>query len=172
MAPSKPPPLNRLMVSLKLKQPDAGLSREQAMAAWPVRNPALTSRTNEEGIVGVDLPRRKDMVGRMLGYLFSVPDSKPIVLDEVGSFVWARCDGEHTVNELVTALCEEYKLNRREAEVSLTQFLQMLGKRGMVAFAVPREVAEAAGLSGRAMAPDDETGESAAADQTPNGEAP
>lgn len=151
MAGKTPQPLDRLLVGLKLKQAGGGLTRDQAMAAWPIRNPALKWRSNDEGQVAVDLPRRKDWIGGMLGFLFMVPETKPVVLDEVGSFVWNLCDGERTVNDLVTALCQEYKLNRREAEASLTQFLQMLGKRGMVAFAVPREVAEAAGLKGKQM---------------------
>lgn len=169
MAPKKPQPLDRLLISLRVKKPDAGLTREQAMAAWPVRNPALEWTTNDEDCVVVRLPRRKDLVGGLLSFLFSVPESKPVVLDEVGSFVWQLCDGENTVSDVVDRLALEYKLNRREAELSLTKFLQMLGKRGMVAFAVPREVAEAAGLSGQEIiasgeeAPD-ESGDTAEAD--------
>jgi hypothetical protein len=134
-----------------MKKPGGGLTREQAMAAWPVRNPTIKWLTNDDDCVVVHLPRRKDMVGGVLSFLFSVPESKPVVLDEVGTFVWHLCDGEHSVSEVVDELSREYKLNRREAEVSLTKFLQMLGKRGMVAFAVPRDVAEAAGLAGRQM---------------------
>lgn len=128
------------------------------MAAWPVRNPALAWTTNDDDCVVVRLPRRKDLVGGMLSFLFSVPESKPVVLDEVGSFVWQLCDGENTVSGVIDKLSREYKLNRREAELSLTKFLQMLGKRGMVAFAVPREVAEAAGLSGQELLSADEEG--------------
>jgi hypothetical protein len=51
-------------------------------------------------------------------------------LDEVGSFVWNLCDGEHPVSALVEALVERYKLGKREAEVSLTTYLKQLGKRG------------------------------------------
>ncbi len=156
MPSDKRQPLDRLLISLRVKKPDAGLTREQAMAAWPVRNPALEWTTNDDDCVVVRLPRRKDMVGGILSFLFSVPESKPVVLDEVGSFVWQLCDGENTVSEVVDKLSREYKLNRREAELSLTKFLQMLGRRGMVAFAVPREVAEAAGLAGQELEPPEE----------------
>ncbi|MHB8997187.1 MAG: PqqD family protein [Armatimonadota bacterium] len=159
MPPQETKALDRIMVSLKLKKPQGGLTREQAMAAWPVRNPDLVAHEHEDGSVAVELPRRKDWVGGALGFLFFVPDSKPVQLDEVGSFVWKLCDGEHTVNEIADALAAEYKLNRREVDVSLTQYLQTLGKRGMIAFAIPRDVAEEAGLSGSASFPGGEAGE-------------
>ena len=155
----EPSGLNKIMISLRLKTPQGGLTRDQAMAAWPVRNPGLQTHTNEEGAISVELPRRKDWVGGMLSFLFFVPDSKPVQLDEVGSFVWNLCDGEHTVNEIAVALAKEYKLNRREVDVSLTKYLQTLGKRGMVAFAVPREVAESAGLKGTRTYPEEDAAE-------------
>lgn len=154
MPKQEPKALDRIMVSLHLKKEQGGgLTREQAMAAWPVRNPSLKTQEDDNGLVVVHLPRRKDWVGSALSFLFFVPESKPVQLDEVGSFVWRLCDGEHTVNEIVAAMTEEYKLNRREVEVSLTEYLQKLGKRGMIGFAVPRDVAEAAGMKGVAAYP-------------------
>lgn len=153
MPAQSPKPLDRILVTLKLKKDQPALTREQAFQAWPVRNPALQVHTADDGIVTIELPRRKDWMGGVLGAVFSVPQSKPVQLDEVGSFVWERCDGEHTVSDIVTELVDEYKLNRREVEVSLTQYLQTLGKRGMVGFAVPAEVAEAAGLAGEVIRP-------------------
>lgn len=152
MPPPSPKPLDRIMVSLRLRKPQGGLTRDQAMAAWPIRNPSLKWEAADD-VVAIHLPRRQDWTGRMLGFFFMVPESRPVQLDEVGSFVWHHCDGEHTVSEIADALAREYQLNRREAEVSLTEYLQTLGKRGMVAFAVPREVAEAAGLQGQDLIP-------------------
>jgi hypothetical protein len=164
MSAQSPKPLDRILLSLKLKKASPALTREQAMQAWPVRNPALKVHVADDDIVTIELPRRKDWMGGMLGFLFSVPQAKPVQLDEVGSLVWNRCDGDHTVNDIVGALVDEYKLNRREVEVSLTEYLQSLAKRGMVGFAVPREVAEAAGLTGDDLvtdAPADEAAETA-----------
>jgi hypothetical protein len=148
MPPQAPKTLDRILISLKLKQAQGALTRDQAMRAWPVRNPALKTQVSDDGIVTIELPRRKDWMGGMLGALFQVPQSKPVQLDEIGSFVYDRCDGERTVNDLVDDMMAEYKLNRREVEVSLTKFLQMLAQRGIIAFAVPKEIAEAAGLAG------------------------
>jgi hypothetical protein len=98
----------------------------------------------DSGEVQVVLPRRRDAMGKLLSSVFYVPASKPVNLDVVGARVWQLCDGEHTVNDIAEALMEEHNLHRREAEVSLTEFLKMLGKRNMVAFVVPTEYLEEA----------------------------
>lgn len=115
------------------------LSREHALQARPIRNPALEWKELDNGEVQVILPRRRDAVGKLLSVLFYIPPSKPVNLDTVGAQVWKLCDGEHTVKAIAERLMEEHKLHRREAEVSLTEFLKMLGKRNMVGFVVPTE---------------------------------
>ena len=140
---------NDILVRLKLRTRQAQLTREQAMGAYPVRNPALQWKVNNAGNVVVVLPRRGDIQGKALGWLFMVPESKPIELDEVGTDVWHYCNGDHTVAGLVALLAEKYKLNKREVEVSLTEYLRTLGKRGMIGFMVDQKVAEEAGVAGQ-----------------------
>lgn len=145
---------------LRLRRRRPQLTREQALAARPVRNPNLTWRTNDDGEVVVVLPRRNDLTGRLLAWLFFVPESRPVTLDEVGSFVWQHCDGSRTVAELVALLAKEYTLGKREVEVSLTEYLKTLGKRGMVGFLVPKELAEELGEAGRELLGLEEVGTS------------
>lgn len=115
------------------------MSRSQALEARPIRNPALKWEELDSGEVTITLPRRRDAVGKLLQVLFYIPNSRPVNLDVVGANVWKLSDGEHTVNQITDALTEEHKLHRREAEVSLTEFLKTLGKRNMVAFVVPKD---------------------------------
>ncbi len=118
------------------------LTRSQAMSARPIRNPSLAWHEDEEGHVVVVLPRRKDFVGKLLAWLFMVPESRPVSLDEIGTKVWHMCDGEHSVHDIAKTLADEYRLTMREAEVSLAEFLRRLGRRGMIALALPKEVAD------------------------------
>ncbi len=131
---------NAILTRLKLKKQQPAISRREAMQVRPIRNPVLEWKLNEEGKVVVILPRRNDFKGKLLTFFFPIPESRPVVLDEVGSFVWQRCDGEHSVNQLVKYLCEEYKLNPREVQVSLIEYMRILGRRGMIAIAVPEEI--------------------------------
>jgi hypothetical protein len=70
-----------------------------------------------------------------------------VELDDVGSAVWEACDGNNTVNDIVGILADEYKLSRREVEMSLTKYLRTLGQRKMIGFMVDRETAEEAGIA-------------------------
>ena len=115
------------------------MTRRQALSAFPVRNPDLTWRELESDEVVVTVTRPSRATWRIISWLFYVPDSRDIALDEVGSLVWRLCDGEHSVDALVDALVERYQLGKREAEVSLTTYLRDLGKRGLIGFLVPED---------------------------------
>ena len=108
------------------------LTREQALAVRPLVNPLLVSKRNEKDEVVLEIPIRQDRVGKVLGRFFGTPKRKELVLDEVGSTVWGLCDGEHTVGFIVGEMCRKYKLNKREAETSVTMYLKMLAERNLV----------------------------------------
>jgi hypothetical protein len=131
-----------LLQRVGLKRGQTPLSPDQAFEARPVRNPRLKWRVNDDECVEVVVPRRKDVFGRTMGFLFFVPESRPVILDEVGTRVWHLCDGERTVEQISRVLSDEYKLGRREVEASLTEYLRTLGKRGMVGFLVPKAFIE------------------------------
>ena len=129
-----------LLTKLRVRESPPAIAHNDAMQVRPIRNPALKWELNDEGKVVVILPRRSDLKGKLLAFAFPIPQSRPVVLDEVGTFVWQRCDGEHSVSQLVGGLCKEYKLNPREVQVSLIEYMRMLGRRGMIAVAVPQEL--------------------------------
>ena len=94
----------RIMRSLGVGGEKPQVSREQAFQARPVRNPELKWRVNDEECIEVVIPRRRDRMGRIMGWLFAVPESRPVALDEVGTHIWGLCDGEHTVGDLMDAI--------------------------------------------------------------------
>ena len=115
-----------------------GLTRREALSTLPVRNEALKAEANAKGELVMTVPRRTDWVGKLLAAVFAVPKERKIVLDQVGADIWGLCDGQHTVEDIIAALSGKYKLNRKEAEVSLTAYLRQLGRRGLIGFAVPK----------------------------------
>ena len=63
------------------------------------------------------------------------PEEAPLrktELDEMGSMVWGLIDGDRTVHDIIREFSEHYQLHPKEAEVSVTQFIRMLGNRGLV----------------------------------------
>ena len=72
-----------------------------------------------------------------------LPDKRVIVLDSIGTYVWKMCDGKHTISQIVKSVQNQYQLTRKEAETSLFTFMQQLGKRNFIQFAIPEQNAPA-----------------------------
>jgi len=112
------------------------VDRATSLATRPVRNRLVKWETTEEGAV-LHVPLKK--MGRAKGFAAfrPAPESKDIVLDEIGGGLWARCDGEHTTADLLGWMRDRWQFSYREAEQGLTHYLRTLAKRGLVAFALP-----------------------------------
>ena len=105
------------------------------MTLRPGRNSLLTYEKRESGETILTVPQN-EKVGRVTsdGAVLKAPTERKVELDEVGGFVWELCDGDHTVESIVQKTSRQYKMNRREAEVSVTMFLQMLHERNFIGF--------------------------------------
>jgi len=112
------------------KQPR--FSKQEVLRALPVRNTLVEWEVNEAGEVLLKVPRRQDRVGRILSRFFAAPDYKQILLDELGSDVWQLCTGTNSVDVIVQEVARKYKLNRREVELSLSNYLKQLATRGLI----------------------------------------
>lgn len=122
------------------------LTRAEAMAARPVRNPVVQWEWQDSGRVVLTVPLELTRWMKLAKLLVQVPDQRQIELDELGSDVWSWCDGEQDVQALCRKLAEAHKLNQREAETSLTTYLQTLARRRLIGFALPLEPARAEAL--------------------------
>jgi hypothetical protein len=112
------------------------ISREQMLGSRPVRNQVLQWKHKDNKVSVVF--RRKESKGMgFLSKIFHIPERKVIELDSLGARVWRMCDGEHTVETMIEALAKENKLEYKEAEVALVQFLKTLGQKRMIGFQIP-----------------------------------
>ena len=116
-----------------------GFNRDALLKALPVRNSLIKWDEQENGEVSLVVPQKSTPWIKIISKLFMLPGSRVVVLDEVGSFVWTLCDGHNTIDNIMRALCNKYKLTRKEAQTSLFAFFRMLGKKGMLGFAVPKK---------------------------------
>lgn len=123
------------------------LARDEAMNLRPVRNPVVTWEpkiVDEDAVDDVDVetpqqivlvvPRKDDKMTNFLARVLQAPGEKRIELDEFGSAIWEKCDGTRTVEELARFTSTTYKLNRRQAEVSVMAFMKMLSQRRLIGF--------------------------------------
>ncbi len=115
------------------------LTREQALAAIPVRNPSVSVKRNDSGRVELHLERQHNWRTRLVSILFYVPKHKTIELDERGSFVWNQIDDSRTVKQIVQSYRERYMPDERawkESELQVVEFLRMLARKRLVAMAI------------------------------------
>ncbi|HLV78739.1 MAG TPA: PqqD family protein [Chthonomonadaceae bacterium] len=128
--------VGRHLPFLKIRPPD--IDRRAVLTLRPGRNSVLSWEKQESGetILTVPMKPQGGRMGRAMAKWFRIPENieKRVELDEVGGYVWELCDGSHTVEAIVQKTGRHYKMNRREAEVSVTMFLQMLHERHFIAF--------------------------------------
>jgi len=123
--------LGRYIPFLKTAPPPP---REMVFSLRPIRNSAIEWETNEEGEALLRVPLRKDRMGRFIQFWFRLPETRSYELDEVGTFVWSLCDGSNSVDAIVRQTGKQYKMNRREVEISVTTYLQELARRRLIGF--------------------------------------
>lgn len=122
-----------------LRQRRARVDRRVVLSALPVRNRLVEWSDEGEGGVILRVPRRRDGLAGLLNRVVAAPEHRQVQLDEVGSDVWRMCDGASTVETIIGELAKKYRLNRREVELSLGQYLKQLAQRRYIGLLAPPE---------------------------------
>ena len=118
------------------------LPRRELLRAKPVRTEKLTSEENSDGEIVLGIPRRNTWWIDTMSRMFYVPSRRTVVLDRIGSFLWGLCDGQNTVDHVISTIRTEYKLERKEAEVSTLTYLKQLTEKGLIGLAVANRKGE------------------------------
>jgi len=115
-------------------QQSMAVDRREAMASIPALVPGVLLETGDDGRVTAVVTSRRP-TGFWARFM-SPTVTKRIRLDEIGTFVIRQIDGKCTVRELVERFVAAYKVNRREAELSLADFLKSLTQRNIIAIGI------------------------------------
>jgi hypothetical protein len=112
------------------------ISRDHALGCIPVRNPQIAEQENDNGELCLTYQVRirpwfQNIVQKITGRTDDIIKRK-LQLDVLGSSVWRMIDGQRETREIIEDFQKNHKLNRREAEISVTSFLKELGKRGLI----------------------------------------
>jgi hypothetical protein len=121
----------------KKKPKGPSISRAEALDRIPVKNRQISENRLETGDVVIHYPviMRPFFAGlaKRFGGQEVQTQMKKLQLDELGTSVWNLMDGNRSVRQLVKMFTETHQLETREAEVSVTQFIRELGRRGLIA---------------------------------------
>ncbi len=130
--------LNKVLYAFKLKKrPD--VDRGKVLKAFPLRHQLITWELDDKGEASLVIPQKDKFWVRFTSKIFMLPNKRVVVLDSIGAYVWQMCDGKHTISQIIKALQKKHQLTRKEAETSLFTFVQQLGKRNFIQFAIPTE---------------------------------
>lgn len=120
----------------KKKPPRSSISRAEALDRIPVKNLQISENRLETGEVVISYPVTMRPFFAGLVKRFGGPEvpaqMKKFQLDELGTSVWNLMDGKRSVRQLVKIFAGTHRLEPREAEVSVTQFIRDLGRRGLI----------------------------------------
>ena len=120
------------------KEPQPRLDRRESMSARPLLNRLVKVERAADGNIVLQVPRPDNMMVRWVSRSFGLPPYKRVALDELGTFVIEHCNGEYTVRDIVDKFAKRFRLNRREAEVSMSTFLRDLGRRSIIGLVIER----------------------------------
>jgi hypothetical protein len=123
------------------------LTREQALACIPRKTHLVREERMDDDTLRLSYPLAwKPWFGALAGR-FGAWDSKPrtkrLELDLMGTAAWRLIDNKRSVREIIARFAEQFGLQPREAEMSMTAFLKQLGKRGLIVIQQGQEHAEA-----------------------------
>lgn len=129
--------IRHLILDRRRKKSGLKFNKDDILKSRPVRNTLIKWEQHPEtNLVSLTVPQKEVWWTKITSKIFMLPKSRVIVLDEVGSFVWTLCDGYNSIDIIVKALSNKYKLTHKEAEASLLEYFRKLGKRGIIGFAV------------------------------------
>ena len=108
----------------------------EALAYTPVKSLQITEVRMDSGEVIIEYPLVVRpwiaAVAKRLGAPQDRKQTKKLQLDAIGTSVWDLMDGNRTVRRITQIFAATHRLDKREAEVSVTRFIRELGRRGLL----------------------------------------
>ena len=97
----------------------------------------------DQGLVRVVQKVQRPAKLRLLRLLASMPagasvEKRTVELDLIGSMIWQACKEKVRVCDLVELVRREFQISYREAESSVTEYVKVLGGRGLLGVQVPK----------------------------------
>jgi hypothetical protein len=124
------------MKVFRKRTPKSQLSRTAALECRPAKSINVTELRMDSGEVLLEYPLTVRpwlaALARRLGGPSDTIQTKKLQLDAMGTAVWDLVDGSRSVRRIVQIFAKQHRLDKKEAEVSVTSFIRELGQRGLI----------------------------------------
>jgi hypothetical protein len=116
------------------KKTEKHLDADQVLAAVPFPNAAMELQRREDGSAVASIPlKRPRWLVPPLSWIIPFSSHRRVELDTAGVALLDLCDGQRCIEGIIENFAADHKLSFREAQLSVTKFLQQLTQRGVVA---------------------------------------
>ena len=120
----------------KRKAKGLQVTRSEALDSKPVKNNQIAEGRSDSGEIVIHYPvtMRPWIAGlvKRLGGPSERTLTKQLQLDKLGTEVWELIDGRRSVRRIIQLFADHHRLQIREAEVAVTQFIRQLGQHGLI----------------------------------------
>jgi hypothetical protein len=110
------------------------IDRRQSLDAIPVLNGGFVPEKRADGQFDLVIraPRPKGLLSRFM----PAEVEQRFKLDELGTYVFGLIDGCRSVEQIMETFAGNYRLNKRESEISVAAFLRMLAERKIISIVI------------------------------------
>lgn len=110
------------------------IDRRQSLDGIPVLNGGFVRepRPDNQLDLVIRAPRKPGLLTRFMPPMVE----QRFKLDELGTYVYGLVDGVRTVERIMDEFRAHYRLNQREAEISVAAFLRMLAERKIISIVI------------------------------------
>jgi hypothetical protein len=117
-------------------RPRDPIDRRRSLASVPIlnQNVSIQGSDEENWVLVMKLTKKKS--SSFLSRFTPKQTEHRFELDELGTFVVKQLDGRNTVERIIERFVERFKVNRREAELSVVEFLKTLTRKRIISIAV------------------------------------
>ena len=88
----------------------------------------------DDGLLRIDVPKFKNPIGIGFCRLLKLGDNIGIKLDEIGSFIYGRCDGGRTVGDIVSEAKRKFGDGIEPAVPRVQAFFHALEMNKLISF--------------------------------------
>lgn len=106
---------------------------ENYLERIPKREEKFSWKEDEKGIVTLEIENR-GFFNRLFQILLKKPKVSFVHLDEMGSFLWKRLDGEKKIAELAEGFREAFGEKAEPLYERLAKYMQILHSYGFISF--------------------------------------
>ena len=113
----------------KARSPNLLDMRPRRLVEWTIEEMG-----DRKGLVNVSMPKFRNFIGKHFCDALERPRDITVRLDPFGTFVWLRCDGKTTVEDIGEGLKKEFGKKVSPVFDRLAYFLMTLQRQQMISY--------------------------------------